>query len=640
MHQLGVAHGSVSPACILTAGQDRNARAYLADVQHTTPTPAYQSPERILGGDISTADDVWALAATLYALLTGQSPFAGQGDGEVRQRILAASPAPLAVFDVGDDDLQHILDRAFARDLGARTNSITAFRRALEEWHPDRGVANLPPLEDEDSTNDDEDVAHTMMVRDASSYMAQKLNVQPGPAPAAGAIASPGFAPMPASHEGGAPGKPGFAQAVVPKVNQDDDDDDDNVRTVMRALPQDDLASLIAKASAGGAPAPAAPQPAFPRPAAGAPAGPAFPRPAAGAPAAPAFGAPAPAPAFGAPAPAPAFGAPAPGFGAPAFGAPQPPGPPRPAAGAPAAPAFGPPQPGAFGGRPAPAPAPPVPDDDDDDDNARTMMRAPEQFDAPPPGPAAPLPAAGRPGNLGPAGARATALGGFQAGAAPGPAQGFAAPGASAIGPQPVFPQPGPPGPGFGDPHAPMPGPGAWSPAHAGPGPAATMAFPVFDGPNFPEPNLGGGTQPMGGPAMEAALAAMAAQRQSGTGLGAPGMMGPGGPSAVMPAPGGPGGPGMMSGGPGMMGGGPSAVMPAPVVGGMAPPGDLSALERPAAGTPYPGTLGAPPPPFNPNVAMAPVPAKSNKALLVVAAIVALLIAAGVTFVILRARSG
>ncbi len=103
-------------------------------MQHTSATPAYQSPERILGGDISTADDVWALASTLYALLTGQSPFAGGSDGEVRQKILAASPAPLAVFDVGDDDLQHILDRAFAREIGGRTNSITAFRRALEEW--------------------------------------------------------------------------------------------------------------------------------------------------------------------------------------------------------------------------------------------------------------------------------------------------------------------------------------------------------------------------------------------------------------------------------------------------------------------------------------------------------------------------
>ena len=33
------------------------------------------------------------------------------------RRILAASPPPLAVYDVGDDDLQHILDHAFAREM-------------------------------------------------------------------------------------------------------------------------------------------------------------------------------------------------------------------------------------------------------------------------------------------------------------------------------------------------------------------------------------------------------------------------------------------------------------------------------------------------------------------------------------------
>jgi hypothetical protein len=203
LHALGVAHGSVSPACIIAAGQDRNARAYLADVQRTPPSPAYQSPERILGGDISAADDVWGLAATLYALLTGQSPYAGGSDAEVRQKILAATPSPLAVYDVGDDDLQHILDHAFAREIGRRTAGITAFRRALEEWHPDRGVANLPPLEDEDA-NDDDEGGRTVYMRHT----------------------------------------PGGA---LPKADQEDDED--NVRTTMRSMPKDDLAAIVARAS-------------------------------------------------------------------------------------------------------------------------------------------------------------------------------------------------------------------------------------------------------------------------------------------------------------------------------------------------------------------------------------------------------
>lgn len=247
LHVLGVAHGSVSPACVIAAGQDRNARAFLADVQHTSPSPPYQSPERILGGDISAADDVWALAATLYALLTGTSPFSAGTDAELRQKILAASPPPLAVYDVGDDDLQHILDHAFARELNGRTASISAFRRALEEWHPDRGVANLPPLDD-DEPSDDDDGGRTMLVRDPGGFLRQ-------------AIAD-----------------------SIPKVNaaDDDDDDEDDVRTVMRSLPQGDLAAIVARATAAAdanrAAAPPVPMVSVPRPQAPQPPAPVLPQ--------------------------------------------------------------------------------------------------------------------------------------------------------------------------------------------------------------------------------------------------------------------------------------------------------------------------------------------------------------------------
>lgn len=187
LHARGVVHGSVSPACIVAAGQDRSARAYLADAQQAAPLPAYRSPERVLGGAISTTDDVWGLAATLYALLTGQSPFSGGSEVETDQKILAAAPPPLAAYDVGDDDLQQLLDRAFAREIGQRTTSVAAVRRALEDWHPDRRVVSLPALDD-------------------------------GEPPGGDGVRPPTL--------GG-----------VPRMHQDDDDDDDTARTVTRAVP-------------------------------------------------------------------------------------------------------------------------------------------------------------------------------------------------------------------------------------------------------------------------------------------------------------------------------------------------------------------------------------------------------------------
>ncbi|AUX45706.1 uncharacterized protein SOCE26_072020 [Sorangium cellulosum] len=221
LHALGVAHGAISPECVLTAAVDRTSKAILADLRQTPSRIAYQSPERIAGGTLSPGDDVWAIAATLYEVLTGTSAFGGGSDAETRQRIANTSPSPLAVFDVGDDDLQRILDDAFLRDRSARTTNAAAFRRALEEWHPDPAVRTLLPLDDEDSTNDEDDdeVRTLMRVSPLSSsqlteILAQRALLeqsagQPPPAP-------PERQRPPAAYPGGSPPRPGAAPGGAP----------------------------------------------------------------------------------------------------------------------------------------------------------------------------------------------------------------------------------------------------------------------------------------------------------------------------------------------------------------------------------------------------------------------------------------
>ena len=282
LHSLGVAHGSVSPACILTSGSDRTSRAYIADVQLTTSSVAFQSPERVLGGELSPADDTWAVACTLYTALTGTSPFAGANDAETKQRILGGSTAPLAVFDVGDDDLQHILDGALTRELGGRISTVTALRSALEEWHPDPGVGALSPLDDDDASEGDEDMRTVM--RPAPAFLSapkpapapmddddeddenqatrmREFTLPPGlaagppfgaAAPYAPAAAAREPAPRPAAgrmHGAPAPGYGGtasmaaFSGAAPQRAHDVDDDDDDheNARTMMRNSPIDEV---------------------------------------------------------------------------------------------------------------------------------------------------------------------------------------------------------------------------------------------------------------------------------------------------------------------------------------------------------------------------------------------------------------
>jgi hypothetical protein len=195
LHRMRVAHGGISADLLYTEATSCTAVGMLGDVREAAIRPSYHSPERIAGQGLSPADDTWAVAVTLYYLLTGTLPFAGVTAAEIRERLESAAPAPLAVFDVGDDDLQRILDRFLERDAAQRTAGIAALRGALEAWYPEQG-SKLPPLEDgddsltgqDDDDDDDDEEEHVQTVmRDFSEVRAhlrklqEEKQVPPGP---------------------------------------------------------------------------------------------------------------------------------------------------------------------------------------------------------------------------------------------------------------------------------------------------------------------------------------------------------------------------------------------------------------------------------------------------------------------------
>ena len=59
-----------------------------------TGTPGYFSPQLARGEDPSTADDVWALGATLFAATEGQPPYPTEGNALAQLSLIATTDPP------------------------------------------------------------------------------------------------------------------------------------------------------------------------------------------------------------------------------------------------------------------------------------------------------------------------------------------------------------------------------------------------------------------------------------------------------------------------------------------------------------------------------------------------------------------
>ena len=61
-------------------------------------TPHFASPEQVEEGDVDVRSDIYSLGATLYFVLTGQSPFSGSIGQIMSQHLYKPLPMePLAV---------------------------------------------------------------------------------------------------------------------------------------------------------------------------------------------------------------------------------------------------------------------------------------------------------------------------------------------------------------------------------------------------------------------------------------------------------------------------------------------------------------------------------------------------------------
>jgi len=98
-----------------------DATTHLTATGHAIGTPAYMSPEQCLGQQVDGRSDLYSLGCVLYALLTGQPPFAeGQPLAIMFQHINAAPTAPRTIRPDIPPELDHLVLELLAKDPARR----------------------------------------------------------------------------------------------------------------------------------------------------------------------------------------------------------------------------------------------------------------------------------------------------------------------------------------------------------------------------------------------------------------------------------------------------------------------------------------------------------------------------------------
>jgi serine/threonine-protein kinase PknK len=158
-HRLGVLHRDVKPQNILESrfGEPALADFGIASIlemdQSLTMalTPVHAAPEILEGGEPTASTDVYALASTIYTMLTGSPPFAGPpGEGMLKQllRITTSDLPTIARSDV-PPSLIELLRQATAKRPELRPESAAAFGGSLQRIQTELGLARTElPVDD------------------------------------------------------------------------------------------------------------------------------------------------------------------------------------------------------------------------------------------------------------------------------------------------------------------------------------------------------------------------------------------------------------------------------------------------------------------------------------------------------------
>jgi len=185
-HLHGVIHRDVKPNNILISN---DGRVLLADfglaIAPSAPTltqtgtiagtPAYMSPEQVMGKPVDARSDIFSLGVVFYELLTGRKPFSGESTAKLLSKVVEEVPAsPRQIDSSISISINEIVLKSLAKEPGQRFQTADEFLRALAGINPrvcQQEVDETMPLDGES-----EELGEA--IENCSNPSAGQLNIQ------------------------------------------------------------------------------------------------------------------------------------------------------------------------------------------------------------------------------------------------------------------------------------------------------------------------------------------------------------------------------------------------------------------------------------------------------------------------------
>ncbi len=109
------------------------AHKYETDPSICIGTPAYMTPEYIIGKTVDERSDIYSLGLVLYEMLTGKVPFASSNQDEILRCHVTQAPPPISTYRQVPPELAAVVMQCIEKDPLNRYLNMRALDRALRD---------------------------------------------------------------------------------------------------------------------------------------------------------------------------------------------------------------------------------------------------------------------------------------------------------------------------------------------------------------------------------------------------------------------------------------------------------------------------------------------------------------------------